>query len=144
MIIPDCPCLVPAWYVPVFSLLIFPFMTLFFPCSFFSCPCFISSFFRDKQGQSLFTPVCPCMSLSVPICPFLSLFVPSCLFLSLLVPSFPGLLLSVPVCPSLPMSDQIMGGFFSAPLPTLTNSQAMYKLNCPLGCSIPNTWTEFG
>ena len=42
---------------------------------------------RDKQGQSLSVPACPCLSLSFPACPCLSLSVHVC-----------PLSLSVPVC----------------------------------------------
>ena len=104
---PHCPCVVPAWFVPVFfsaelSLLV-PVLSLFCLCWFHSC--FISVFFRDKQGHSLSVPVCPFLSLSVPICPYLFRSVPVCPCLSLSVPDCPYLSLSLPVCPCLSLFD---------------------------------------
>ena len=56
---------------------------------------------RDKLGQPLSVPACPCLSLPVLACPCLSLSVPVCPCLSLSVHVYPCLSLSFPVCPCL-------------------------------------------
>ena len=63
--------------------LLVPILFLFCIC--LLCSCFISDFFRDKQGQSLFVPACPFLSPSVsfrPCLSLLSIIVPFCLCLS--------------------------------------------------------------
>ena len=105
LIIPQCPCLGPAWFAPVFSAelsLLAPVLSLFCIVGFVR----VLSLIFSETGRE-----CPFLSLSVPFHPFLSLPVPVRPHLSLSVPVCPFgpfLSLSVLVCPCLSLSFPIM------------------------------------
>ena len=135
MIIPDCPYLVPVWFV-------FAVFGVFSP----PCPCFVSvlslldlsrfyfCFFRDHQGQSLSVPVCPCLSPYIFVCHSLSLYVPVCPCLSLSVLVCPCLSLSVcpvPVCPG-PFLPVNACPCISKPFP----ATPWLSLSCPCPCHV--------